>query len=656
MTAATVSTNALLDGLLSSGAWFDFGNSSPDDVALALSMLAGEVEEAKLFAALASHPRTDLTEKALLAAIHATNVLTMMEIASWLGRGGVIAPSSRKAVGEAFRKRAANTSDHYGVRAQALKAAMILAQGDAGLRLRLQADLISLEATDDGNYLRHAARIAGAIHAHAPLEELRELLTRLANVKEATDEALFELGLDALRAGMEATTPEAALSQFRQAQAFFERAGQASESRIDAKLYRSCLNVLVDFHTGHDGDLATYVEAIRQAAFEYTAYLMRSDGDAETGSWLSAKDCERVHWSSLALRLESLAGKLSHSAWIGVAAALEDELLSIYTASRSMFRRNTAGGLEELLRPRIVRSMQKELRSLDILELWIAENSSSGLLPDADALRELVVHAREDLVTHRPSGAAVGSSPTAAIIERLPASEQATIVARIEADTLSILNETASRSFIEVLEAATNGLMENDDYAKHEDARRFFDVVLLHTTRFLVARHDLSVATFPLVAYLFNRSTDNPPLEADLQHDLINFLMGSALAQICTPEARDLGGGRVDVLFAFRWMKTTAELKRSLPKRSSDQLVDDYGPQAIAYQSTNVSFAILMVLDLFDRKGAQPDIRDQISLHHRTVADSSVKKTVVLFRVQGKRHTPSDLGKSALTAPKSKIA
>ncbi|MBS7740789.1 MULTISPECIES: hypothetical protein [unclassified Chelatococcus] len=149
--------------------------------------------------------------------------------------------------------------------------------------------------------------------------------------------------------------------------------------------------------------------------------------------------------------------------------------------------------------------MQKELRSLDILELWIAENSSSGLLPDADALRELVVHAREDLVAHRPSGAVVGSSPTAAIIERLPASEQATIVARIEAAALSILNETVSRSFIEVLEATTNGLMENGGYAKHEDARRFFEVVLLHTTRFLVARHDLSVATFPLVAYLWAR-------------------------------------------------------------------------------------------------------------------------------------------------------
>lgn len=141
-----------------------------------------------------------------------------------------------------------------------------------------------------------------------------------------------------------------------------------------------------------------------------------------------------------------------------------------------------------------------------------------------------------------------------------------------------------------------------------------------------------------------------------IAHDFVNFLMGSALAQICTPEARDLGGGRVDVLFTFRWMKTTAELKRSLPKRSSDQLVDDYGPRAIAYQSTNVSFAILMVLDLFDRKGAQPDVRDQVSLYHRIAADSSVKKTVVLFRVQGKRHTPSDLGKSALTAPKLKIA
>lgn len=125
--------------------------------------------------------------------------------------------------------------------------------------------------------------------------------------------------------------------------------------------------------------------------------------------------------------------------------------------------------------------------------------------------------------------------------------------------------------------------------------------------------------------------------------------MGSRLAEICRPEARDLGGGRVDVLFSYRWIKTTSELKRSFPKLTAGELVDRYGPQAISYQGTNVALSMLMVLDLFDRTGGQPDIRDQIGVHHRTVADSSVDTAIVLFRIEGRRYTPSDIPKTALT-------
>ncbi len=96
-------------------------------------------------------------------------------------------------------------------------------------------------------------------------------------------------------------------------------------------------------------------------------------------------------------------------------------------------------------------------------------------------------------------------------------------------------------------------------------------------------------------------------------------------------------------------MKTTSELKRSFPKLTLSELVDRYGPQVISYQGTNIALSMLMVLDLHDRAGAQPDIRDQIGVHHRTVVDSSVETAVVLFRVQGKRHTPSDVPEAALT-------
>ncbi|GJD63410.1 MULTISPECIES: hypothetical protein [Methylobacterium] len=652
-----MATSDLIRRLLEEGDARDLGCLSSDELAAAVADHSTEVEGARLFVVLAEHPRTEATTKALVALAGNADVLAMMEIASWLGRGGQVPSSHRQGLGKAFLGRAADRSVDYGTRSQALKAAMIMAQSERSLLRRLQADILDLDPSDDGIYLRHAARVAGAVLAHEPADDLRHKLTELADVEEAEDEAAVELGLDALRTGLGATKPETALDAFGQARYWFARAEDATETRLDARLYVNCLDMLVAFQEGRTGeDLPDRIDTVTRSAFEYTAFLTLNDREPETASWLAAKDLERVHWTSLALRLGAVAEKVSRSAWLKVAAVMEEELLSVYAASRTMFRRGSDGGLEQVVRPRIVGAMQRELRSLDILEHWIEENAGSAYLADAKSLGDLVRQAREDLVTHRPSGAADGSSPTAAIIEHLPATVRDTVSARIEADAISLLDETVSRTVDDVLARATAALMTNVDYRERADARRFFDILLLDVTRFVVSRYNLSTATFPGVAYLFNRDAKNPPLEADLQYDFVNSLMGSRLAEICRPEARDLGGGRVDVLFSYRWMRTTSELKRSFPKLTSGELVDRYGPQAISYQGTNVALSMLMVLDLFDRSGAQPDIRDQIGVHHRTVADSSVETAVVLFRIQGKRHTPSDIPKSALTPSRASQA
>ena len=631
----------------------DLSEVSADALASAVVDRSAEVEGACLFVALVEHPRTNATAKAVAAVAANADVVALMEIASWLGRGGRIAPFHRTGVGKTFLVRAGNRSEGYGARSQCLKAAMILAQSDRSLLRRLQADLLELDPSDDGLFLRHAARVAGAVLAHDPSDDLRHVLIGLADVPDATDEAAVELGLDWLRTGLDATTPDAALDAFGKARDWFARAEAATETRIDANLYRNCLDILVEFQAGKSGEgLTGKVDAVLRSAFEYTAFLSMHDREPETASWLGAKDLERIGWSTLALRLESLADKVSRSAWLKVAVTMEEELLSIYSASRTMFSRDADGGLERVLRPKIAGTFGRELRSLNILEQWIDENAGSAMVGEAENLRNLVREAREDTARHRPTGAAAGSSPTAAIIERLPEPVRETVSARIEADALNLLDETVSRTVDDTLRSVIEALQANLDYQR-ADARKFFDVILGAVTRFVVSRYRLSTATFPGVAYLFNRDLQNPPLEEDLQHDFINHLLGTSLAEICTPEARDLGGGRVDVLFTYRWIKTTSELKRSFPKRTPAALVDKYGPQAISYQGTNVSLAILMVLDLFDRRGAQPDIRDQISVHFRSIADSSVEHAIVLFRLQGRRHTPSDVPKTALTSQQS---
>jgi hypothetical protein len=646
-----VATSDLIRRLLDEDGDQDLDGTSSDELAAAVVDHSTEVEGACLFVALAAHPQAEATQNALVAVAQNADVLAMMEIASWLGHGGQIRPSHRTGLGRAFLGRASDRSLDYGTRSQALKAAMIMAQSERSLLRRLQADILDLDLSDDGFYLRHAARVAGAVLAHEPADDLRNKLTELAGVEDAEDEAAVELGLDALRTGLGATTPETALDAFGQARDWFARAEEATEARPDARLYRNCLDVLVAFQEGRTGDdLSDRIDTVTRSAFEYTAFLTVDDREPETSSWLAAKDLERVHWTSLALRLGAVADKFSRSAWLKVAAVMEEELLSVYAASRTMFRRGSDGGLEQVVRPRIVGAMQRELRSLDILEHWIEENAGSAYLPEARSLGDLVDQARADLVTHRPFEAAAGSSPTAAIIEHLPAPVRETVSARIEADAITLYDETVSRTVDEVLRTALAGLAGNIDYKERKEVRSFFDVLVLEVTRFVVSRYNLSKATFPGVSYLFNRDAANPPLEGELQHDFVNFLMGSRLADICRPEARDLGGGRVDVLFSHKWMRTTSELKRSFPKLTLSDLVDRYGPQAISYQGTNIALCMLMVLDLHDRAGAQPDIRDQIGVHHRTVADSSVETAVILFRVQGKRHTPSDVPQAALTS------
>ncbi len=176
---------------------------------------------------------------------------------------------------------------------------------------------------------------------------------------------------------------------------------------------------------------------------------------------------------------------------------MEEELLAVYAASRTMFRRGSDGGLEQVVRPRIVGAMQRELRSLDILEHWIEENVGSAYLPEARSLGDLVGQARDDLVTHRPSGAADGSSPTAAIIEHLPGPVRETVSARIEADAVTLYDKTVSRTVDEVLGTALAALSGNVDYGGREEVRSFFDVLLLEVTRFVVSRYNLSKATFP---------------------------------------------------------------------------------------------------------------------------------------------------------------
>ncbi|WP_411901735.1 hypothetical protein [Methylorubrum thiocyanatum] len=622
----------------------DIDALTPGGLADLLRDEAEGVDGADLFVALVGHPRHEVAMPAASELVRfAFDAFAMVEASAWLGRGGRVSAQAGP-LGRAFLEKAGDRGADYCTRSHALKAAMILSQSDRSLFRRLQSDLLGLDTGDDGEYLRHAARIAGAVLAQQPDDDdLREVLSRLADVDDATDEAAMELGLDALRRGLDATAPDEALDAFRFARDCFHKAEKMSEARPDATLYRRCLDALVTFQAGNTpSDLRTRIDEIKASAFAYTAYLTTPDRPEETASWLGLKARERIHWSLLALRLGALDTSLQR-AWLHASNIIQDELLSVYAASRSLLRRGADSGLEAVLRPRIVGALQKDVRSLDLLSQWIDANEGSGLIPDASDLRNRVADAREALVTHRPTAAAIGSSPAAALIEPLPDPARTSALARVAAGMAMLVEKTTPLVVSELFETVVDGLRRNEDFRADPEGRAMFEVVIWQTLLFLVLRSNVGVSTLSRGKYLFERDRKKLPVEKDLQDDYYEFLMGTALSEICGAERRDLGGGRADIFLSFFRTKTVAELKRTSLSLTNAKVVERFGLQKVSYDVTNVRYGVLMVLDLRDLDGGQPHVSERVSVHHLTPAWGSSEHAVVLFRVQGCRETPSQV-------------
>lgn len=603
------------------------------------------VAGADLFIALATHPDVGKTVPAAVEIVReAGDIIAMVEIAAWIGRGGQLHPEAKGVLGRAFLDRAGDRACAYGTRAHALKAAMILAQSDRALLRRLQAGLIELDPTDDGDFLRHAASVAGALLARESDPDLQAVLSKLLAVEAAEGEVAMELGLDALRRGLDAATQDDALRSFLEARDWFGRAEATSEERPDARLYRRCLDMLVAFQTGQTQEgVRAGIDGIKEAAFTYTALISPSDRPEEPLSWLGARSEERVHWSMLALRLGALDTSLAKRAWLNAAAVIQDELVSVYSASRSILLRRESGGLEAVLQPRIVGALKRELHSLNTLDQWIEENAGSGVLPDVALLRARVADAREGVVAHRPTEAAAGSSPTAAILESIPEGPRKAAMARLAGAMMTLVDESTSAVVSDLYDLVVEALGRNEHYRRYPDARQLFDTALWLTTLFVVQRSNVGSSTFRRAKYLFERDPTKLPLEEALQEDYLDFLWASPLAGILGAEASDIAGGRVDVLFKHLRTVFVAELKRTERKLTNDGVVAEYGLQKVAYDVTNVSFGILMMLDLHDLGGGQPDVTERISVHHVTPPWGTTEHAVVLFRVQGRRKTPSKL-------------
>lgn len=524
--------------------------------------------------------------------------------------------------------------NHSWGRSHALRGALLLSQENAVLLRRLQACILEVSIEDDPQFLRHVAKVVGAILRRYPDTDFMLLLEQLATLDAAADEASMEMGLAKLREGLAAATEEALWSTLASAKNWFEQSLENSERRPDAKLYLLCTTFLLSVREdGLRADLKYRLPELEIAAIEHTAFAQARHA---SHSWLAVSSRERFHWLSMATKLAALAHSLSKDVWLNVALVIEDELLSIFFPGSEVFGLSSTPGLNASMQGVIIRGMRERRYYLQALDEWLKVNIDHGKARAVSGLRETLKRSMEDSLYRRPFDATTDSR-LVEVLEDAGFSEAAAKMGVSELRMHGDANVMVAQLWQEVIEQFAT----QPDYSRFPNARTLVECLVSLLLKFLAARSNVGISTDPAASYLFQRS-GKLPVEHDLQLDFLKFLQTGG-APTFQAEARDRGGGRADIDVQFRGVNTIIEVKKDDNVLDNATLAKRYAGQATGYLTTGVRFGFLLVLDLTDRHGHQQHISERITIERKTPIGSETEYLIVVARVQALRKTPHDL-------------
>ncbi|HEJ1890559.1 TPA: hypothetical protein SLV55_006349, partial [Pseudomonas aeruginosa] len=257
-------------------------------------------------------------------------------------------------------------------RGAALDGAFRWAGDNRRWQLRLLDFFLGLAPGDDTEFLRRAAKIVGVAFSHWRDKELVEVLRKLAQLEAVRPEAAFELGMAALAEAMDRADSNAATTAFREARDWFDESNGVSEYHPEASLYLDGLDLLLNFHSGAAStSLATVSTRVQQHAFELHAW---SGGSGPP--WLGTRQTEAVCWSALAGAIAGLGGSLDEPSWWEPRTVIEQGLLFVYSAGRSILRRDQHGGVEAMVRPRIHASVARQAGQAHQVRTWLLHNAT----------------------------------------------------------------------------------------------------------------------------------------------------------------------------------------------------------------------------------------------------------------------------------------
>ena len=525
-------------------------------------------------------------------------------------------------------------------RGAALDGAFRWAVGNRRWQLRLLDLLLGLTLGDDAEFLRRAAKIAGVAFSHWRDRELVEILRKFVQLEAVRPDAAFELGMASLAEAMDKADSNAATTALREARDWFGESDGVSEHRPEASLYRDGIDLLLGFHSGAAGASFGIASArVQQHVFELHAW---SGGSGPP--WLGTRQTEAACWSTFASAVAGLAERLDEPSWWQPATVIEESLLSVYSAGRSILRRTQHGGIETMVRPRIRASLVSQAGQAHQVRLWLQQNAThewaaeaQELIAQIDAFFELSGSPKN------PPEAASEWTSLAAIIagSTIPEEKRNTLLAVIaNAVSLQVANLTGAE--VDVIERCCNDARGHTDYSGNANGTRLFDTVLLWLVRFVFNRLELTRGDDPTGTYLFEREDGSLPHENELQQDFFRWVATNAAGTDLEPT--NVASGRADIRLKSGPERLIVEVKREQADCSFDALSTSYAAQTTDYQNVSIRLGVLLVLDLAtsNREGT-PHLTSLFEMRHVYRPGEPQSRLILIVKIPGRRKRPSDL-------------
>lgn len=346
-------------------------------------------------------------------------------------------------------------------------------------------------------------------------------------------------------------------------------------------------------------------------------------------------------WARLTQQLQQAHARLGEPSWYHAAVVIDD-IVDLYRTTRS------------------VRAFHREADDREVRDV-IAPVIESGFAAQASLLRHLNDHVEylqtrvdgnvateqefADLPVARELAEAVAeqtcrgdANPKPSVGDgddtSFPASSAERLAVEISRRTHVARFSTGSLVADTVLETIRSGLTDSDDCGTNEDAAAAADLVAMLLVSFIYDRERATSATRP---YLFDQNA----IEENLASDIQDYLVGCGQLGSVRTEVRRVGGGRVDIEFAFSGFNLYVELKAD----STAVPLGDKGAylrQTASYQSTDVRVGFLLVLKILKPKTVATHLTDNVEVV--TVLDANGQtRYVVALTLSGGRTTPSGM-------------